>query len=112
MELTNQYLCKMHLFLYSSSGQPFDPHLKIHNAVSNVICAITFGERFDYHDEQFHDLLRLLEEAMYLGSSIMVHVSILVTFILEEKGTGANSSTSRLFFFGSQHFLKLKHNVF
>ncbi|XP_041508691.1 cytochrome P450 2J3-like isoform X1 [Microtus oregoni] len=55
-------------------GQPFDPHLKIHNAVSNVICAITFGERFDYHDEQFHDLLRLLEEAMYLGSSIMVHL--------------------------------------
>ncbi|XP_038190019.1 cytochrome P450 2J3-like isoform X2 [Arvicola amphibius] len=54
-------------------GQPFDPHLKIHNAVSNVICSITFGERFDYHDEQFHELLRLLEEAMYLGSSIMVH---------------------------------------
>lgn len=78
----------MHLFLYSSSGQPFDPHLKIHNAVSNVICSITFGERFDYHDEQFQELLRLLEEAMYLGSSIMVHVSILVSFILGEIGRG------------------------
>ncbi|KAM7324688.1 hypothetical protein ACRRTK_016993 [Alexandromys fortis] len=67
----------IHKHIFKENGQPFDPHLKIHNAVSNVICAITFGERFDYHDEQFHDLLRLLEEAMYLGSSIMVHVTIL-----------------------------------
>ncbi|XP_006974087.1 cytochrome P450 2J4-like isoform X1 [Peromyscus maniculatus bairdii] len=53
-------------------GQPFDPHFKINNAVSNIICSITFGERFEYHDSQFQELLRLLDEAMYLGSSLMV----------------------------------------
>uniref|UniRef100_A0A8C8TG39 Cytochrome P450 2J3-like n=1 Tax=Peromyscus maniculatus bairdii TaxID=230844 RepID=A0A8C8TG39_PERMB len=54
-------------------GQPFDPHFKINNAVSNIICSITFGERFEYHDRQFQKLLRLLDEAMCLGTSLMVH---------------------------------------
>uniref|UniRef100_A0A4X1WB90 Cytochrome P450 2J2 n=1 Tax=Sus scrofa TaxID=9823 RepID=A0A4X1WB90_PIG len=44
------------------NGQPFDPHFKINNAVSNIICSITFGERFDYQDDQFQELLRLLDE--------------------------------------------------
>ncbi|XP_075413039.1 cytochrome P450 2J2-like [Tenrec ecaudatus] len=47
-------------------GQPFDPHFKINNAVSNVICSVTFGERFEYHDVQFQELLRLLDETMCL----------------------------------------------
>uniref|UniRef100_A0A8C5UUK0 Cytochrome P450 family 2 subfamily J member 90, pseudo n=1 Tax=Microcebus murinus TaxID=30608 RepID=A0A8C5UUK0_MICMU len=28
------------------NGQPFDPHFKINNAVSNIICSITFGNIF------------------------------------------------------------------
>ncbi|XP_067323960.1 cytochrome P450 2J2-like [Anolis sagrei] len=43
-------------------GQPFDFHYQINNAVSNIICSITFGNRFDYHDSQFQKLLRLLDE--------------------------------------------------
>ncbi|KAH0618557.1 hypothetical protein JD844_017889 [Phrynosoma platyrhinos] len=46
----------------SSPGQPFDPHHLINNAVSNVICSITFGNRFDYHNSQFQKLLHLLDE--------------------------------------------------
>ncbi|XP_052572799.1 cytochrome P450 2J3-like isoform X2 [Peromyscus californicus insignis] len=52
-------------------GQPFDPHFKINNAVSNVICSITFGERFGYEDSQFQELLRLLDEATCLEASRM-----------------------------------------
>ncbi|XP_040613077.1 cytochrome P450 2J3 isoform X1 [Mesocricetus auratus] len=55
-------------------GRPFDPHFKINNAVSNIICSITFGERFEYHDHQFLELLRLLDKATHLGSSLMVHL--------------------------------------
>ncbi|XP_007945607.1 cytochrome P450 2J2-like [Orycteropus afer afer] len=47
-------------------GQPFDPHFKINNAVSNIICSITFGERFEYQDSQFQELLKLLDEVTYL----------------------------------------------
>ncbi|XP_067391702.1 cytochrome P450 2J2-like isoform X2 [Emydura macquarii macquarii] len=47
-------------------GQPFDPHFKIDNAVSNIICSIVFGNRFEYHDNRFQKLLRLLDETLYL----------------------------------------------
>ncbi|XP_042318054.1 cytochrome P450 2J2-like [Sceloporus undulatus] len=55
-------------------GQPFDPHYLINNAVSNVICSITFGDRFDYHDSQFQNLLRLLNEAGRMQASIWSQV--------------------------------------
>uniref|UniRef100_A0AAA9SWA0 Cytochrome P450 2J2-like n=1 Tax=Bos taurus TaxID=9913 RepID=A0AAA9SWA0_BOVIN len=51
------------------NGQPFDPHFTINNAVSNIICSITFGERFDYQDDQFQELLRLFDEMMHLRTS-------------------------------------------
>ncbi|XP_012662668.1 cytochrome P450 2J2-like [Otolemur garnettii] len=51
------------------NGQPFDPHFKINNAVSNIICSITFGERFEYQDGEFQELLRLLDEAANMETS-------------------------------------------
>ncbi|XP_055258417.1 cytochrome P450 2J2-like isoform X2 [Moschus berezovskii] len=52
------------------NGQPFNPHFKINNAVSNIICSITFGERFDYQDDQFQELLRLLDKVTYLETTM------------------------------------------
>uniref|UniRef100_A0A8C2P5I1 Cytochrome P450 2J2 n=1 Tax=Capra hircus TaxID=9925 RepID=A0A8C2P5I1_CAPHI len=52
------------------NGQPFDPHFIINNAVSNIICSITFGERFDYQDDQFQELLRLLDEVLCIQASV------------------------------------------
>ncbi|EHB15020.1 Cytochrome P450 2J6 [Heterocephalus glaber] len=52
-------------------GQPFNPHFKINNAVSNIICSIIFGERFDYQDAEFQELLRLLDEVTHLETSLM-----------------------------------------
>ncbi|XP_017399517.1 cytochrome P450 2J2 isoform X3 [Cebus imitator] len=51
------------------NGQPFDPHFKINNAVSNIICSITFGKRFEYQDGQFQELLKLLDEVIRLEAS-------------------------------------------
>ncbi|XP_033007861.1 cytochrome P450 2J6-like [Lacerta agilis] len=53
----------------AEKGQPFDPHFQINNAVSNIICSITFGDRFDYHDSRFQKLLHLLDEALLLQGS-------------------------------------------
>uniref|UniRef100_A0A8C5NJ58 CP2J2 protein n=1 Tax=Junco hyemalis TaxID=40217 RepID=A0A8C5NJ58_JUNHY len=50
-------------------GQPFDPHYKINSAVSNIICSITFGSRFDYHDNRFQELLHSLAETLLLIGS-------------------------------------------
>ncbi|XP_062994266.1 cytochrome P450 2J2-like [Elgaria multicarinata webbii] len=55
-------------------GQPFDPHFQINNAVSNIICSITFGDRFEYHDSHFQMLLQLLDKTMKLQASIWSHL--------------------------------------
>ncbi|KAM6219187.1 cytochrome P450 2J2-like [Rhynchocyon petersi] len=52
--------------IQEEQGQPFDPHFKINNAISNIICSITFGERFEYDDAQFQELLKLLDEVIRL----------------------------------------------
>ncbi|XP_069088664.1 cytochrome P450 2J2-like isoform X1 [Pleurodeles waltl] len=51
-------------------GQPFDPHFHINSSVSNVICAISFGDRFDYQDPEFQSLLRLIDEVVKLEVSV------------------------------------------
>lgn len=56
-------------FILFPPGQPFDPHYKINSAVSNIICSITFGNRFDYHDNNFQELLHLLAETLLLIGS-------------------------------------------
>ncbi|KAH0518983.1 Cytochrome P450 2J3 [Microtus ochrogaster] len=64
-------------------GQPFDPHFMFNNAVSNIICSITFGERFEYHDSQFQELLRLLDQAIYFSSSKMVWLYNIFPWIMK-----------------------------
>ncbi|XP_072014447.1 cytochrome P450 2J4-like [Amphiura filiformis] len=48
--------------IQSRQGQPFEPTHLFGNAVSNVICSVVFGKRFDYDDPEFKDLLHWLEE--------------------------------------------------
>ncbi|XP_038069826.1 cytochrome P450 2J2-like [Patiria miniata] len=38
-------------------GRPFSPYVLMANAVSNVICKMIFGTRYDYSDPQFKQLL-------------------------------------------------------
>ncbi|CAM4606627.1 unnamed protein product, partial [Lepidochelys olivacea] len=49
--------------------KPFDAKMILNSAVSNVICSILFGERFQYEDPIFLTLLKLLNEnSKLLGS--------------------------------------------
>ncbi|XP_053328561.1 cytochrome P450 2H1-like [Spea bombifrons] len=41
---------------------PFNPQYLLGQAVSNVICSVAFGERFDYDDKDFKSLLGYLRE--------------------------------------------------
>nr|DBA19427.1 TPA: hypothetical protein GDO54_015265 [Pyxicephalus adspersus] len=53
----------------SHKGKPFDPDLIINSAVSNVICSIIFGERFDYDDPVFQKLVGIVGENRTLVGS-------------------------------------------
>ncbi|XP_061095953.1 cytochrome P450 2J2-like [Conger conger] len=57
------YVCQA---MKEEQGRPFDPELTMNNAVSNIICSVVFGHRFEYSDARFQTLLRLLTEAIFL----------------------------------------------
>ncbi|XP_061073770.1 cytochrome P450 2M1-like [Conger conger] len=47
---------------FSEQGDSlFNPNNLLSNAVSNVICSVVFGQRFEYHDPQFTFLLHGLD---------------------------------------------------
>ncbi|XP_008937370.1 PREDICTED: cytochrome P450 2H1-like isoform X2 [Merops nubicus] len=58
----------------NTNGQPFNPGSFLVHAVSNIICSIIFGDRFDYEDKKFLTLIDLLEENNRLQNSIQIQV--------------------------------------
>ncbi|XP_058023875.1 cytochrome P450 2C5-like [Ahaetulla prasina] len=53
----------------SMQGQPFEPKRKCTSAVSNVICAVVFGTRFDYKDQMFTENQKTVESLLELCSN-------------------------------------------
>ncbi|KTF94070.1 hypothetical protein cypCar_00038432 [Cyprinus carpio] len=52
-------------------GKPFDPQHAIQNAVSNIICSIMFGDRFDYDNKSFKYLLEIVKENIIQSGSLV-----------------------------------------
>ncbi|XP_066548420.1 cytochrome P450 2J2 [Amia ocellicauda] len=50
-------------------GKPFDPQYVFSNAISNIICSVVFGDRFEYTDTHFLELLHLIDETLKLQGS-------------------------------------------
>ncbi|XP_067368510.1 cytochrome P450 2J4-like isoform X3 [Channa argus] len=55
-------------------GKPFNAQSLINNAVSNIICCLVFGDRFEYSDKQYQSILQALNEIMYLQGSVWIQV--------------------------------------
>ncbi|XP_027761407.1 cytochrome P450 2J2-like [Empidonax traillii] len=64
------FTIKHNMCIKTPRGNPFDPQFTLTNAVSNVICSLIFGNRFDYQDEEFRKLLKLLHETFVLQGAI------------------------------------------
>ncbi|XP_026055463.1 cytochrome P450 2B4-like isoform X1 [Carassius auratus] len=62
-------------------GKPFDPQHAIQNAVSNIICSIVFGDRFDYDNKRFKYLLEILKENIIQSGSLVGQVFNLLPII-------------------------------
>ncbi|XP_030642678.1 cytochrome P450 2J6 [Chanos chanos] len=56
------------------NGKPFNPHLMMNNAVSNIICSLVFGHRFQYSDKDFQMMMQLFDQALLLETSIWARV--------------------------------------
>ncbi|XP_009887035.1 PREDICTED: cytochrome P450 2H2-like isoform X2 [Charadrius vociferus] len=67
----------------NTDARPFDPGNFLVHAVSNIICSVVFGDRFDYEDKKFVTLIELLDENNKLQNSIQT----------QEKGNGHSKFT-------------------
>uniref|UniRef100_A0A673N9W4 Cytochrome P450 2B19-like n=1 Tax=Sinocyclocheilus rhinocerous TaxID=307959 RepID=A0A673N9W4_9TELE len=62
-------------------GKPFDPQHAIQNAVSNIICSVVFGDRFDYDNKRFAYLLEIVKENIIQSGSLTGQVFNLLPII-------------------------------
>ncbi|KAK7909426.1 hypothetical protein WMY93_014110 [Mugilogobius chulae] len=56
--------------IQTHKGEPFRPAGLFNNAVSNIICQLVMGKRFEYSDHRFQTMLKYLSETMYLEGSV------------------------------------------
>ncbi|XP_068255769.1 cytochrome P450 2C18 isoform X3 [Nyctibius grandis] len=90
-----------------TKGTPFDPTFMLSCAVSNVICSIVFGKRYDYKDKKFLALMNNMnnifemmnshwgQEKEHPSSSFHMKNLITSTFDLFTAGTETTSTTVR-----------------
>ncbi|XP_043847615.1 cytochrome P450 2A13-like isoform X3 [Dromiciops gliroides] len=48
----------------ATKGTPIDPTFMLRCTVSNVICSIIFGDRFEYEDKQFLSMLQMIKGSL------------------------------------------------
>ncbi|XP_051951821.1 cytochrome P450 2J2-like [Xyrauchen texanus] len=69
LELSVQQECVYLCDAFKAEKGPFDPLVTLNSAVSNIIACLIFGQRFDYHDEYYQNILRLDTECIKLAGS-------------------------------------------
>ncbi|XP_036447041.1 cytochrome P450 2H1-like [Colossoma macropomum] len=67
--------------MLKQEGKPFYPIHLFMNAVSNIICSIIFGDRFEYDNKSFAKLLDILNRNIQLSGSAVGQIFNLVPFI-------------------------------
>ncbi|XP_067086386.1 cytochrome P450 2J2-like [Osmerus mordax] len=70
-----------HLNKEGGNENPVDPQQVFQNAVSNIICSIVFGDRFEYTDKHFNDLLDVIKSNLYLTGSAVGLIFNQIPFI-------------------------------
>uniref|UniRef100_A0A673GAJ3 Cytochrome P450, family 2, subfamily P, polypeptide 6 n=1 Tax=Sinocyclocheilus rhinocerous TaxID=307959 RepID=A0A673GAJ3_9TELE len=62
----------------NENGRPFNPQILLNNTVSNVICVLVFGNRFEYSDNDFQTLLKKISDGVFFWGSIWAQLPLTV----------------------------------
>ena len=66
----------MYFIFLCVAGKPFDTAHAVNYAVSNIICNIVYGSRFEYDDPQFTTMVDRANESIRLVGSPSVQVPL------------------------------------
>ncbi|XP_053323537.1 cytochrome P450 2D20-like [Spea bombifrons] len=100
------YLCSA---FQAEEGHAFDPYLLLNNAVSNVICSIIFGDRFDYNDKTFQRIIYLLKEMFQLETGLLPQVYKVFPWLLNTPGPHQKLFTVQKMYMDSISVIIKKH---
>ncbi|XP_066299833.1 cytochrome P450 2D4-like isoform X1 [Branchiostoma lanceolatum] len=81
----------------SQNGQPFDLKITMQNAVSNIICSIVFGDRFEYGDPDFLRLIRLLNTTVEAKATIVDRLAIILPAFRHLRLTSKGEKVVKMF---------------
>lgn len=65
--------------IQSKKGEPFNIHSLINVCISNIMCSITFGKRYDHDDKKFLSLLNSINQN--LSNENVMFVATVLPFI-------------------------------
>ncbi|XP_030577730.1 cytochrome P450 2J2-like [Archocentrus centrarchus] len=63
-------------------GKPFNAQPLINNAVSNIICCLVFGNRFEYTDKQYQSIIRNFSEILHLQETIVTQMYNIMPWLM------------------------------
>ncbi|XP_051803054.1 cytochrome P450 2J4-like isoform X1 [Acanthochromis polyacanthus] len=64
-------------------GKPFSAQKAINNAVSNIICCLVFGHRFEYTDQKHQTILSHFNEVLYLQGGILIQIYNMLPWLMK-----------------------------
>ncbi|XP_047444005.1 cytochrome P450 2J4-like [Mugil cephalus] len=64
-------------------GKPFNAQHLINNAVSNIICCLVFGNRYEYNDKQYQYILQIIDDMVELQGSLSVQIYNTVPWLMK-----------------------------
>ncbi|KAJ6655110.1 hypothetical protein lerEdw1_006014 [Lerista edwardsae] len=83
--------------LRAKNGQPFNPASLLSCATCNVICHILLGERFNYQDQEYLEILRMLTESFWLENTVAGQLYSLFPGIMDYLPGGHQTYFKNLF---------------
>ncbi|MED6277997.1 hypothetical protein CHARACLAT_019224 [Characodon lateralis] len=64
-------------------GQPFNSQIPVNNAVSNIVCCLVFGNRFEYTDKQQQAILQNFSEIVRLQGSLAAQIYNVIPWLMK-----------------------------